>query len=125
MDAIKKLLSCEKRLKIARGDYEEAIVQAQLTCKHPQIVEGEYEPSNPVSNGFAPFRVCRECGYAEEGWGAGYSFLTKGYEKDSLEIPTVDRNIAYQFRRGATLDNEEHRAVLNGERKLEEVLRNR
>jgi hypothetical protein len=123
MDYIKLLREREKELKQAGENYEEARVQAQISCEHPKIVEGNYLPPSSVSNGYAPFRVCRDCGYSEEGWGSGYSFLTRGDKQDELEIPTIDRGRAYEFRRGQTLDNEVHRAVLNGKKKLEEVLR--
>ena len=47
---------------------DRSIIEA---CLHEDVVEGAYVPHE---FGFSqpPFAVCRTCGYAEEGWGAGY-----------------------------------------------------
>lgn len=51
------------------------IYYTQNGCKHraTSIREAEYEPGDYI----APFRVCIDCGYAEDGWGCGYWKLGK------------------------------------------------
>lgn len=50
------------------------IKQVQEACKHHDIAECEYEPAY-FSYAQAPWRVCIDCGLAEEGWGSGYKVL--------------------------------------------------
>ena len=67
-------------------------------CKHPisHIVQGEYIPDDDsyFGNHSTPdFRVCKICGYAEEGWGCGYRRL-RGSRKD---VPEIHRHEARKF----------------------------
>ena len=52
----------------------------QNGCKHraTSIREAKWVPSSYNDGmGLRPFRVCIDCGYAEEGWGCGYWKLGK------------------------------------------------
>lgn len=65
-------------------------------CRHPRaaILEGRYASG---SFAFPPFRVCTECGYAEEGWGCGYWKLGKS------NVPEVSRDEAMRHVQGDVL----------------------
>lgn len=51
------------------------IKQVQESCRHTDIAECEYEPGTYFAYAQAPWRVCIDCGLAEEGWGSGYGVL--------------------------------------------------
>ena len=58
-------------------------------CKHPahKVVEGRHTEMH------RPFRVCQDCGYAEEGWGAGYWKLPRSH----VIVAEVPRSVALKF----------------------------
>lgn len=70
-------------------------------CKHPEseIVEGEYISTGPYSHDWdgecatPPFRVCKICGFAEQGWGCGYKVLAP----NNYHIPTIKRSKAMKY----------------------------
>lgn len=64
------------------------------TCTHPkdETLEGEWKRME-WGDSFPPFRVCKPCGYAEEGWGTGYQKLNY----DSNEILHVKREEAERY----------------------------
>ena len=64
-DALEVLIA-EKT--VARDALQEQIM---VCCPHEKVVEGDYVPRD-YSDSSPCFRVCTVCGYAEEGWGAGY-----------------------------------------------------
>ena len=78
------------------------IKSMQAACDHPkeQIVEGGYISSEWSNNHTPPFRVCKLCGYSEEGWGCGYNKL-QGY---NCGIPTIDRNKAMMYTIGRMVE---------------------
>ena len=123
MNYIREMIKKEEVLNKAKEDYQTARIKAQTLCDHPKIVEGESVSGDAVSSSEPPFRVCTKCGYTEEGWGCGYSFLTKGYEEDRITIPAVDRKTAYEFVRGRVISNDEHIQVKLGRKELEEILK--
>lgn len=45
-----------------------------MQCEHSEVFESAYTPSS-WGSATPPYRVCRDCGFAEEGWGCGYSIL--------------------------------------------------
>lgn len=69
------------------------------TCSHTaaDVLQGESR------DGEAPFRVCTACGYAEEGWGYGYSRLALCFEEN-----VVARDVALAHVRGRVIPNAEH-----------------
>jgi hypothetical protein len=73
----------------------------QRACPHPTdlVFQGECYRSDP------PFRVCQACGYAEEGWGHGYTKLTICYDHN-----IVARRKAVDFVRGGIIPNRLHSA---------------
>lgn len=73
----------------------------QEACLHPKEswVEGTYTPEGLYVSVRPPFRVCVECGYAEEGW--AFTKL-KGYD-----ISTVSRDEARKLIYGRLLLREE------------------
>lgn len=86
LDAQENILA-EKREKLIHSEQE--------ACPHPlhEIVEGSYAPSGIIVGPYAPFRVCRRCGYAEEGWGCGYLKLAP----DTHDIPSLPRDTAQKY----------------------------
>lgn len=48
--------------------------QTQEVCPHPieQVIQGRYAPETYFSYYKSPFRVCKKCGYAEDGGGFYY-----------------------------------------------------
>ncbi len=121
MNYVEDMLEKEGKLRVAKKEYKESLILAQTNCEHPRIVEGKRFRSS-VLNDSLPFRVCRDCGYAEEG--EGYSLLTRGsYNEDELEIPEVDRDVACRLARGSIVPYENHRAVQKGEKDLADILR--
>lgn len=79
-----------------------ATIEAQRTCPHPveSIFEIDYRSS--VLGTTAPWRVCAECGFAEEGWGCGYKYLAT---PNSRRVPTIDRERGLELRRGKIHSN--------------------
>ncbi len=76
----------------ALKDLREAkLLIMQETCQHPtdELLEVAYEPSM-FFDARPPFRVCKLCGYAEEGWGCGYWKLNAPRE----EIAQISREKA-------------------------------
>ena len=55
----------DKNIEKLKKDRDKFIKDFQAKCKHPPLMIRE-TPQTP------PFRVCMECGYAEQGWGCGY-----------------------------------------------------
>ena len=80
------------------------IQRLQGVCKHPKCVEGVAE----ISGGFGnrpPFRVCQECGYAEEGGACGYSLLSDRFVSVSR---VLIRSVAQTFVVGGIVPNDVH-----------------
>lgn len=79
------------------------INEIYATCLHPieEIVEGKYIPENDFGTIHAPFRVCKSCGLAEEGWGCGYQILAKYI----FDIPEIERKEAQKFVRSKVFRN--------------------
>lgn len=73
---------------------DKLISSIKKNCKHPvsHIVEIPYKPrgshdwDGEVSD--PPYRICKICGYKEEGWGCGYNKLK--YPK--AEITMINRH---------------------------------
>lgn len=93
------LLEQKRQLQAA---IEGAVAQMQSECPHQleQIREANYE-EDPLGGCYhqAPFRVCIDCGLAEEGWGSGYKLLAPYVYS---EIPTITRDHGYRLRIGRT-----------------------
>ena len=70
-----RLAAMDEKVKAIQDKREQLIRDAMLNCKHPieEVIEGDYEST--MFSTWAPFRVCKICGYAEEGWGSGYTRL--------------------------------------------------
>lgn len=72
---------------------EKTIRSFQSRCKHPatQIREAPH-----YSSGYGysdpPFRVCIDCGYAEEGWHCGYWKL-----RDDEDVAEINRDAAWEY----------------------------
>lgn len=67
------------RIKVFAAEFAELVEAAQDACPHP-ISSIREAPHERFSWGGCsrPFRVCIECGLAEEGWGIGYQRLGQG-----------------------------------------------
>lgn len=79
----------EQSLARIRQEIEELTKKLFDSCSHPHeaTVEGDY------TEWFRPFRVCRICGYAEQGWNVGYWKLNAPYGT----VPTLSREEAWKF----------------------------
>lgn len=90
----------------AEKDYQDTLKICQAECKHEDVVE------HPDSHGkfivSPPYRVCRTCGYAEEGWGCGYWKLAPRV----FEVPHLSREAAWKFVRGKIWTQDEMSYVL-------------
>lgn len=75
----KRIDAAIQREKMQRIKTREFIHMLQNKCKHTDVVETSLG-THP------PFRVCRECGYAEQGWGCGYWKLN-GPGPDTPQLP--------------------------------------
>lgn len=94
IDELKKTIAHHKeQVAFHSALQRHAIQELQSLCTHPleSVVEGEYE-SDPLGGCWhsAPFRVCRACGYAEQGWGAGFWKLSNNYSG----VPMLQREEA-------------------------------
>ena len=69
-DQIDNLIKIKKKL----------IQEKIVSCDHPlcQIRECDFEKLNYLGS-LPPRRVCLKCGLGEEGYGAGYHFLSLGF----------------------------------------------
>lgn len=82
----------DREIALLKQDREETLTMMQEKCKHP--VEEWFEiPYKPCDYGHSSpeLRVCKLCGYAEEGWGCGFWKLD-GY----FEVPKISRNRAHK-----------------------------
>lgn len=68
----KKILRLEKQIAEASGNLKSLIEEYQSKCTHKLVIEAPYKEETYVTYAAPDFRVCKECGYAEEGWGCGY-----------------------------------------------------
>ena len=59
-------LEAARRLRVLRA-------RLQLACPHKLQIEAPY--GQLLDHGRPPFRVCEDCGFAEEGWSCGYQIL--------------------------------------------------
>jgi hypothetical protein len=118
-DKIRKLNKCEDDLNKLTENYEEILIDAQISCPHEKVVEGDYFPCS-YSSTLPPFRVCTVCGYAEEGWGCGYSFLD-----NYKELEKTDRPNALAYLKGRIIPNSEHSEVKFGRKELRDVLKSK
>lgn len=90
----KYILDAEFRRDLAQEQLDEVIKRVQSECPHNDIVEGN---SVQYFIAYPPFAVCKDCGYAEEGWGCGYDKL--GWRNGKKPV-RVDRDEARKFIRG-------------------------
>lgn len=76
-----------------RKQRDETIIRLQEECPHPvnALREAEYSPETHFVYASPPFRVCTECGYAEDGWGCGYWKLAS-----NEEIPQMSRDTLFR-----------------------------
>ena len=75
------------------------LIQIILQCPHKHILEAPYEKNTYIAS-YPPFRVCQDCGYAEEGWGCGFGNLQTKEGRLILEI--ANREDAEKFIRWRT-----------------------
>lgn len=89
------LENIDDEIKSLRQKKSKLIEDFQENCVHPlySVVEGKYKASTYHTTADAPFRVCRDCGYAEEGWGCGYDKL----HRNNHDIPEMNRDEARKF----------------------------
>ena len=91
----------DAKIKKLEKQREETYAKSQKSCSHPasEVIEGEYKSGHYFTS--PPFRVCKLCGYAEEGWHCGYWKLSDGY------IPSVSREYAMKYVIGGVRSQED------------------
>jgi hypothetical protein len=99
-EELSRIKELEAELKKLTAQKEAAILALQNQCKHPKelSLDGDSVDSHFGGVLFRPMRVCRLCGYAEEGWGAGYWKLSKesGYPATGATIPSLSHDEAWK-----------------------------
>lgn len=92
--SLKEIRRIEQRETAQEKRKASLIAKVQRLCRHPvsMLIEAPYSSSEFSSE--RPFRVCRRCGYAEEGWGAGYWRLGRGVYSG---VPELSRNEAQRL----------------------------
>jgi hypothetical protein len=100
----KRITASEKKFTTAEKALLETIVDVQGKCSHDEIVEGEYRKGEYLGSQ-PPFSVCISCGYAEQGWGCGYTYLKEEIGEGRL---TIDRDEARKYVRGRIMSNDTH-----------------
>ena len=98
--ALSEVIDAENRARDSKDKYLSALIGLQSSCEHQKIIEGEYERG--VFGTTPPFRVCGNCGYAEEGWGCGYTML------NARDVDEMQRVEARSNVRGIIFPNEVH-----------------
>lgn len=88
-DRVAELKLQKKAIDSTIGRMEHAIIK---TCIHPAEKLREFREDR-----CAPWTVCLECGYAEEGWGIGGWKLPSGYI-DHMPIPPISHVEFYKAR---------------------------
>lgn len=81
----------DREIQALKDDREARLLELQAGCDHPvdDIFEVDYRDGGILFSATPPFRVCRKCGYAEEGWHCGY------WKLDTREeVPTISREKA-------------------------------
>jgi hypothetical protein len=118
-----------QQAKQLRAEAEQLMLASIEACDHPReaLVRGD-SVAYVMGSAFSPFLVCRRCGYAEEGWGAG-TWRIKANEWDS-DIPRLDRDQAWRLVRCWVTQNDMERLGRYGAHRsdpkfnLREALRN-
>jgi len=88
-----KIVRAEAALERAKAKLLSVIEECQTSCKHSSVVEAPYEPASCYSSASAPFRVCADCGFMEDGWGCGYDAL------DVTSVKRISREEGYKMRK--------------------------
>lgn len=102
-DRLKELIgirdAAEHGARTAKQLAEACTKEVQLACDHPidSVVEAEYSRGD-YGDSQKPYRVCKQCGFAEEGWNCGNQVL----EDFSVEM-TQDQ--AYKYVKGPIFKN--------------------
>ncbi len=68
------ILDVQVRIDELEAHKKHLIEVEQKTCKHPQVVECDYFPSD-YWGASPPLRLCLNCDFEEEGWDCGYEVL--------------------------------------------------
>lgn len=86
----KTLDDLDAQLALLQKHRTDTAKELQAACKHPidAIVEAPYQGCEHL-NSLPPFRVCRDCGYAETGWGCGYWLLASGVYDGLIELDRI------------------------------------
>ena len=81
-----------RKIKALEAQREKRLNGMHEECPHPHehIIEAKYRDG--YFGATPPFRVCKLCGYAEEGWYCGYWKLST-----REECPTLSRDAAQKY----------------------------
>lgn len=96
MSAVREWKLLALRVKAKQQAILARLIDEQVECPHSAcdcLNANCVESKSGFDEPLPPFRVCANCGYAEEGWYCGYKFLAH----DGQEIPTMSREGAQSF----------------------------
>lgn len=81
----------DAKLSALQQERKEIIAEIQAQCQHPidALIEGQYQSTYYSTT--PPFRVCKLCGYAEEGWYCGY------WKLQGNDIPQLPNEVAHKL----------------------------
>lgn len=102
LDEIKEL---DQRINDLRSIRAEKLAIIQSECRHNNILEVEYKSGN-FFGAFPPFRVCVDCGLAEEGWHCGYYKLNTREEVPRISREKARRDYVLTFRTQEEINKE-------------------
>lgn len=100
--AVQRFRQLEIELDLVQAYHLAARNEAQLSCPHERIVEAPFQPEGQSDCTVPPFRVCTDCGFAEEGWSCGYQILGR---RQYNAFPIVSRTAAARYQRGKLWPN--------------------
>lgn len=113
---LERLVMLEKQAKeaykIAKNARYDFIKQCKHNIKH--VVEAPYKEGDYLFRSEPDFRVCKRCGYAEEGWKRYYKLYA--YKN----VPIVTRSEGWKYVK-LFLDNEKAYDYESGKIKLTDV----
>jgi hypothetical protein len=89
----------QQRIKTLEEASADLLKELQQECPHPleAIVEAPHRSYQYLERSTPPFRVCRACGLAEEGWGCGYRLLAP---RNYSSVPELSREAAQNLVKG-------------------------
>lgn len=105
---------------MAQEDFITELANVQAKCKHPQIGEVDYQPSD-YGSASPPKRICMKCGLAEEGWGPGYKVL----DAEDDEVFHISDSKFWKIKpyEGAWIRDDDKGPLIRGEKTVRQIIK--